>query len=94
MAILLENTERKNNVEVGKVGRKNSVIWNHRDSDLIDVDPNHTNSNQPIPNDSTNIGSINDSADIHVIENILSSPVHLVHTTYPVPAPPLFTYGK
>ena len=31
-------------------------------------------------------------SNIRVIENILSSPVNLVHTPYPVPAPPIFTY--
>ena len=60
---------------------------------MIHVDPNHTESNQPIPEDSTNILSINDSADICLIKNILSSPVHLVNTTYLVPDPQIFTYG-
>ena len=49
-----KNGERKNNFEVDKVRRKKYVIWNHKDSDLIHVDPNHTNSNQPIPDNSTN----------------------------------------
>ena len=48
---------------------------------------NHTKLNQHIPDYSTNIRSINDSADICTIEKILLSPVHLVHTPYPVPAP-------
>ena len=42
------------NIEVEKVGRKNSVIWNHKDSDSIHVDPNHTKSNQTIPDDKKN----------------------------------------
>ena len=60
---------------------------------MIHVDPNHTNSNQAIPSDLTNIGSIHDSADIRAIENTLSSPVNLVYTPSPVPASPIFTYG-
>ena len=43
-----ENTERKNNFQVEKVGRKNSVIWNHKDSDLIHIDPSHIELDQPI----------------------------------------------
>ena len=39
-----KNTERENNSEVEKVGRKNSVIWDHKYSDSIHVDLNHTNS--------------------------------------------------
>ena len=88
-----EKTERENISEVEKVGRKNSVILNHKYSDSIHVDQNHTNSNQPITYNSTKIASINDSADIFLIEKILSSPVHLVHTPYLVPFPPIFTYG-
>ena len=65
---LFENVECKNNFEIGNVGRKNSVIWNHKESDLIHVDPNHTNLNQPITANLIKIGSINDSADISVIE--------------------------
>ena len=86
---------RQNNFGISewKVGHKSSVIWNHKDSDLIHVDPNHTNLNQPIPYYSTNIGSINYSANINVIEKIFSLPVHLVHTPYPVPTPQIFTYG-
>ena len=88
-----ENVDRENNLEVGKVGRKIYVIWNHKDSESIHFDPNHTNSNQRIPDNLTNIGSINDSAYICVIENMFSSPVQLVHAPYLVPAPPIFTYG-
>ena len=92
----LKSAERKK-VEVKKVGRKNSVDWNHtdsilnwdqKDSDSIHVDMNHTNSNKPIPSDSKNIGLIYDSDDILTIENILASPVHS-----PVHASPIFTYG-
>ena len=56
------------------------------------VDLNHTNSNKPIPDHSTNIRSINDSAD--TIKKIFSSPVHLVHTPSQVPTLRIFTYGK
>ena len=53
--------ERKNNFEAENVGRKISVNLNHNKlilnwskkySDLIHVDPNHTNLNQPILADS------------------------------------------
>ena len=54
---------------------------------------NHTYSNQPIPADSTNIISINHSANIHTIEKILILPVHLVLTPPSVPASPIFYYG-
>ena len=91
---IFENAEHKNNFEVEKVGRKNSVIWNYKSSHSIQVDPNHTESNKPIPDYSKNIGSINDLSNIHAIEKILSSLVHLVHTPYPVPNPRIFTYGR
>ena len=52
---IFENAEHKNNFEVEKVGRKNSVIWNHKYSHLIHFDPNNTYLNQPIPYDLTNI---------------------------------------
>ena len=68
---IFENDERKNNFEFKKDGHKNSAIWNHKDSDLIHIDPNHTESNQPIPDDFSNIGSINDSANIGVIEKYI-----------------------
>ena len=42
--------------KVEKVRRKNSVIWDHKYSDLIHVDPNHIDSDQPVPKNSTNIG--------------------------------------
>ena len=54
-------------LKLGLVGHKNSIIWNHKDSDLIHVNLNHAKSNH--------IGPINDSSDIRVIENMLSSPV-------------------
>ena len=54
-----ENADLESKLEVEKVGRKNSVIWNHKYSESIHVDPNHTDSNKPITDDSTNIGSIN-----------------------------------
>ena len=50
------NSECKNNFEVDKFGRENYVIWNHKDSDSIRVDPNHANSNQLIPVYSKNMG--------------------------------------
>ena len=58
-----ENAERKNNFEVEKVGRKNSVILNHIDFNHINTNSdnsNHANLNQFIQDDST---TIHDSAD-------------------------------
>ena len=95
---IFKNSERKNNSEVGNFGCKNSVHWNHTNlilnwnqkySDLIHVDPNHTDLNQPITADLSNIGSIHDSDSIISIEKNLESPVH-----YPVHASPIFTYGS
>ena len=63
----IENAEHKNNFEVEKVGRKSSEIWNYKYSESIHVDPDDTNSNQPIPDDLTNIRSIHESVDIHAI---------------------------
>ena len=72
--------------------------WNNTDSilnlnqtysDLIHADLNHTDSNQPIQENPTNIRSIHYSANIHAIENILASPVH-----YPVHASPIFICGS
>ena len=89
-------SERKINSEVEKNGRKQSVNWNHTDmilywnqtdSHSVQVDINHNNSNQPMPVDLINIGSIHTSADICVIEKILASPLHS-----PVPASPIFSY--
>ena len=37
-----KNDEHENNFKIEKVRRKKSVIWNHKDSDLIHVDTNHT----------------------------------------------------
>ena len=42
---IFENSGRKNDFEVEKVGHKNYVIWNCKDSDSIPVDPNHSDSN-------------------------------------------------
>ena len=95
---IFEIAERRNNLKVEKVGRKSSVNRNHTDlilnwnikkSDSINVHPNHTNSNQLIPDNSTNIGSINYSANILAIEKILVSPVYSL-----VYASPIFTYGS
>ena len=48
-----ENAERENSFEVEKVARENSVIWNLKYSDSIQVDNNHTDPNQPFPDDFT-----------------------------------------
>ena len=90
---IFENAECENNFKVEKVGPKHSVIFNHKDSNWIHVDPNHTTPNQPIPSNSTNNGSINDLDDISAIEKIFSSPVNLMHTPSPLPVPQIFTYG-
>ena len=88
-----ENSERKNSFEVERVGHKNYVIWNYKYSESIHVDLNHNKSNQPISADYKNIISVYGSANIGAIEKILTLPVHLVHTTPPVPAPPIFSHG-
>ena len=59
---IFENAEHKMYFEVEIFGRKNSVVWNHKYSDSIHVDPNHVDSNQFITANLTNIISINDSA--------------------------------
>ena len=82
------------NSEVEKDGRKNSLIWYHKDSNSVQVDLNHTNPNQNIPDESTKIRSKNDSENICEIKKILTSSVNLVHTTSPVPSSPIFLYGK
>ena len=64
---IFESADRENNFEVEKVGRENSVTWNHKDSNSIHIDPNHFNSNKTIPDNLTNIGSINDSDNISAI---------------------------
>ena len=65
------------------------INWNKKDYDSTYVDPNHTNSNQSIPDDLTNIGSINDSEHICEIYKILTSPVHS-----PIHASQIFNYGS
>ena len=84
--------------QVEKVGHGNDVNRNHTNlilnrnqkySDYIHVDPNHTDWIQPIQADSTNIGSIHDSANTCAIEKILASPVHST-----VPASPIISYGS
>ena len=65
---IFEKSERKNNFEVDKVVSKNSVIYNHKDSISVHVDPNHSDLNKLFPDDSTNIRSFNDSANILAIE--------------------------
>ena len=59
------------NNKIEKVGRKNPEIWDHKYSNLVHVDLNHTEYNQSIPDDLTNIGSIHDSYNICSIEKIL-----------------------
>ena len=71
---IFENTERENNFEVEKVGRKNSGILNHVGSILINtisnhIDSNHNNSNQLTR---TNSIKINDSVDVCVLNQLLS----------------------
>ena len=90
---IFENTVRENNFEVEEVGRENSVIWNTKYSDSINVDLNHTDLNLPIPDNLTKTGSIHDSHNIHEIEKIFSSPVQFLHTPYTAPASQIFTYG-
>ena len=60
---------------------------------MIHNDKNHTNSNNPLSDNSTNIWSIHDD-DISVLEEILVAPVNLVHTPPPVPASPIFLSGR
>ena len=92
---LSKNSECENIFEVIKNGHKNSVIWNKKDYGSIHVDQNHIKSNQYIPGSLTNIRSINNSADIHEIEKILTSMENLVHTPSTVPAQPTFLlYSK
>ena len=62
---------RRNNFQVKTFGHKNDVIWNYKDSESIHVNLNHAELNQLIPYNSTNIGSINDSENIHAIEKML-----------------------
>ena len=81
-----KNADHENNFEVEKVDRKNSIILNHKYSDSIHVDPNHTDSNQLIPDDLKNIGSINNSDDICAIEKIILLLVNLVHSPFTVPS--------
>ena len=96
--IFFKNSERKDNFNVEKFGHEHIVNWNHtnlilnwnkKDSDSIQVDLNHTHSNQPIPDDSINIVSSHDSDNICAIEKILASTVYyLVHSSR------IFTYGS
>ena len=88
-----ENDERENYFKVENIGRKSSVSWNHRYFDLIHVGVNHTDSNIPLPADSTNIRPIHD-ADVSAIEEILLAPVHFVHTPPSVPASLIFLYRR
>ena len=72
-----KNADCKNNYEVEKVGRKNSVILNHVDFNHINTnsnnsnhaDSNHANLDQFIQADST---TIHDSADSCALNKILS----------------------
>ena len=96
--IIFKISEHKTNFSIEKFGRGNSVNWNYTDlilnwsqkySESIYLHPDHNKSNQPIPYDLTNIGSIHHSDNIFEIENILAPPVHS-----PVHAPPIFNYGN
>ena len=49
---IFENDERKDNYEVEKVRRENSVIRNTKYPDLIHVDLNLIELNKPLPDDS------------------------------------------
>ena len=62
-------------LKLKELGAKQIVIWNHKDSDSIDINPNHNDLNKLIPADPKIIGSINYSANISAIEKKLSSPV-------------------
>ena len=53
---IFENDERKDDFKVERAGCRNSVICYYKDSDSIHVIPNHSGSNQLIPDDLTNIG--------------------------------------
>ena len=89
--IVFKNSERKDNFNVETFWHKNSVNRNHTKSnlnynqnysDLINVDLNHTNSDQPTSDNSTNIGSIHDSDNILERDKTLASPVHyMVHAS-------------
>ena len=57
----IKNSDRGNNFEVEKVGRKNSIIWNLKRSKSVRVDTNRTNLIKTLPENSTKIGSIPDS---------------------------------
>ena len=70
---IFKNARREKIFELEKVGHGSSVILNHIDSNQTNtnsnhVDSNNTDSNQLIPADPTNIGSINDSADVRAIQ--------------------------
>ena len=62
--------------------------WNQKDSDYIHVDPNYTNSNEPIPDYLTNIRPIHNLTTICVIESLLALLVH-----FPVHTSTIFIYG-
>ena len=71
---IFKNSGCKKNSEAENVGRDVNlnqtdliINWDQKYSDLIYVDPNHTNLNQPIPADLKNIVSIHDSDDTHAI---------------------------
>ena len=89
----IKNAEHKNNFEVKKVGHKQTVNWNKTESildlnqkysDLINIDPNHTNSIQPMTENLTNIGSVHDSGNICAIKKILASPVNYLLKASPI----------
>ena len=82
-ATLLSKMTSTKKIEVETFRCKNTVIWNHKYFDWIHIDPDHTDSNQPIPDDLKNTGSIHDLADICAIEKILTSLVDLVNASSP-----------
>ena len=94
--IIFRNANRENNFNDEKVGFGNSVYWNYtnlilnwsqKDSDSYHLDPNCTDSNQPIPANSINIRSIHYAADIRAIKKIVALSVHsLLHVS------PIFHY--
>ena len=55
-AIKVSKIPSAKSIVVEKLEHKNTVIWNHRDSNSINVDTNYTDLNQPIPENQTNIG--------------------------------------
>ena len=105
-----ENTERESNFKVEKVGCKNSVIWDHNDSNSIHGDTNHNNSiinwnhkdSELIHVDPNHTNSnqpipanLTDIGSIHDSADICSIENILTSPVhYPVPTPPICFYGR